>query len=110
MQTFDRSLFGTLWRYALSLRARRNRMLAIRSLDSLPAALRKDIGWPDGHLETATGAEWTTPLAAAGPWSAAASARVMHRRAGDAEVVLLPASAKRRFAPAPPTRKLPVGS
>ena len=110
MQTFDRSLLGTLWGYALRLRARRNRVLAIRMLDSLPAALRKDIGWPDSLEDGAAEVEWRSPLAVVRPWPVGAPASAARRRAAAAEVVLLRAPATRHFASIAPTPKSPVGS
>ncbi len=47
MAAFTPSIFRTLARYAGKFRTMRNEIRTERYLNSLPADLRKDIGWPD---------------------------------------------------------------
>ena len=47
MTAFPPSIFRTIARYAGKIRTMRNDIRTERFLNSLPAELRKDIGWPD---------------------------------------------------------------
>jgi hypothetical protein len=51
MSTFNLSLIGTFRQYAGKLKTMRDEVRTRRMLDSLPAELRKDIGWPDRYPE-----------------------------------------------------------
>jgi hypothetical protein len=51
MATFNSSLLGTFRQYAGKLKTMRDEARTVRLLDSLPADLRKDIGWPDRYPE-----------------------------------------------------------
>ena len=51
MTTFNSSFLGTFRQYAGKLKTMRNEARTRRMLDSLPAELRKDIGWPDHYPE-----------------------------------------------------------
>ena len=47
MDNFTPALFRAVGRYAASYRAMRDEIRTERVLNSLPASIRKDIGWPD---------------------------------------------------------------
>ena len=47
MTAFTPSIFRAIARYAGKFRTMRNDIRTERFLNSLPAELRKDIGWPD---------------------------------------------------------------
>jgi hypothetical protein len=51
MATFNSSFLGTFRQYAGKLKTMRDEARTVRLLDSLPADLRKDIGWPDRYPE-----------------------------------------------------------
>jgi hypothetical protein len=51
MATFNSGFLGTFRQYAGKLKTMRNEARTVRLLDSLPADLRKDIGWPDRYPE-----------------------------------------------------------
>ena len=51
MSTFNSGLLGTFRQYAGKLKTMRNEARTMRLLDSLPADMRKDIGWPDRYSE-----------------------------------------------------------
>ncbi len=51
MGTFGSGVLGTFRPYAGKLKTMRNEARTARLLDSLPAELRKDIGWPDRYFE-----------------------------------------------------------
>ena len=109
MTRFILSIFDPLWRYARRLRAERNQILAEQLLASLPAELRKDIGWPDGCFDRGAWREQDAQPAV-GQWPGRGEnvARRRHRIA--AEVLPLSAPRTRRSVPVLPTRKAPVSS
>ena len=47
MTTFNSGFLGTFRQYAGKLKTMRDEARTVRLLDSLPADMRKDIGWPD---------------------------------------------------------------
>lgn len=49
MHQLNSVLFGAFGQYVGKLRTMRNEIRTRRALDSLPAELRKDIGWPDQY-------------------------------------------------------------
>ena len=49
MTALNRGFLGTFRQYAGKLRTLRNEARTQRFLDSLPADIRKDIGWPDRY-------------------------------------------------------------
>ena len=49
MDNFTPALFRAVGRYAASYRAMRDEVRTERVLNSLPASIRKDIGWPDNY-------------------------------------------------------------
>jgi hypothetical protein len=49
MAPFTSTLLGTFRQYAGKLKTMRDEVRTRRMLDSLPADLRKDIGWPDRY-------------------------------------------------------------
>jgi hypothetical protein len=51
MSTFNTGFLGTFRQYAGKLKTMRDEARTVRLLDSLPADLRKDIGWPDRYPE-----------------------------------------------------------
>jgi hypothetical protein len=51
MSTFNSDFLGTFRQYAGKLKTMRNEARTMRLLDSLPADMRKDIGWPDRYRE-----------------------------------------------------------
>jgi hypothetical protein len=51
MTTFPSGFLGTFRQYAGKLKTMRDEARTVRMLDSLPADLRKDIGWPDRYPE-----------------------------------------------------------
>ena len=51
MSQFNTGFLGTFRQYAGKLKTMRNEARTVRLLDSLPADLRKDIGWPDRYPE-----------------------------------------------------------
>ena len=109
MTRFILSIFDPLWRYAKRLRARRNQILAERLLASLPADLRRDIGWPDGCFDREAWHEQDAqPRVGQRPGRGENAARRRPRIA--AEVLPLPASRRRHSVPVLPTRKAPVSS
>lgn len=55
MTQSPRSLFGALRVYAGKVQTMRNTIRTERFLASLPADIRKDIGWPDAHRFGAAG-------------------------------------------------------
>lgn len=108
MRIFALQVFSMLRRHAVRVRHRRNQVLAVRLLDSLPPALRKDIGWPDqefGGQLNFSGSATPARLRAKMP-----DAGRQRRPAAAAEIVLLPAPATRPFGSISPTRKSPVSS
>lgn len=50
MAAFTPSLFGTISRYAGKIRTLHDDIRTRRLLNSLPAQIRKDIGWPDQFI------------------------------------------------------------
>lgn len=55
MTAFDLRVFGRLSRYAANWRALRENARTERILNSLPADVRKDIGWPEIYSGRPTG-------------------------------------------------------
>ncbi len=55
MTAFTPSIFRSIARYAGKIRTMRNDIRTERFLNSLPAELRKDIGWPDMLAERRAG-------------------------------------------------------
>ena len=51
MTTFGSGFLGTFRQYAGKLKTMRDEVRTVRLLNSLPADLRKDIGWPDRYRE-----------------------------------------------------------
>ena len=51
MTTFSSGFLGTFRQYAGKLKTMRDEARTVRLLNSLPADLRKDIGWPDRYPE-----------------------------------------------------------
>lgn len=51
MSTFNSGFIGTFRQYVGKLKTIRDEVRTQRMLDSLPAELRKDIGWPDRYHE-----------------------------------------------------------
>jgi hypothetical protein len=51
MISFNTGFLGTFRQYAGKLKTMRDEARTVRLLDSLPADLRKDIGWPDRYSE-----------------------------------------------------------
>jgi hypothetical protein len=51
MATFNSGFLGTFRQYAGKLKTMRDEARTVRLLDSLPAEMRKDIGWPDRYPE-----------------------------------------------------------
>lgn len=51
MTPFTSTLIGSLHQYAGKMKTMRDEARTRRLLDSLPADLRKDIGWPDQYPE-----------------------------------------------------------
>ena len=49
MDIFTPTLFRAVGRYTSSFRAMRDEVRTERLLNSLPASIRKDIGWPDNY-------------------------------------------------------------
>lgn len=47
MSTFTPGIFRTVRHYAGKIRTMQNEIRTVRLMNSLPADLRKDIGWPD---------------------------------------------------------------
>jgi hypothetical protein len=67
MLTLARRLFDMVRRKTSAARSRRRQVLSARMLDSLPASLRRDIGWPDRYIGVAADGGWGTPIDVAGP-------------------------------------------
>jgi hypothetical protein len=109
MTRFILSIFDPLWRYAKRVRAARNRILAERLLASLPAGLRKDIGWPEGCFgDEACREQDAQP--AIGQWPGRGENTARRRYRAAAEVLPLSAFRRTHSVPALPTRKAPVSS
>jgi hypothetical protein len=51
MSPNNTGFLGTFRQYAGKLKTMHNEARTVRLLDSLPADLRKDIGWPDRYPE-----------------------------------------------------------
>jgi len=51
MTQSNSGFLGTFRQYAGKLKTMRDEARTVRFLDSLPADLRKDIGWPDRYPE-----------------------------------------------------------
>lgn len=51
MSQFNTGFLGTFRQYAGKLKTMRDEARTVRMLDSLPADMRKDIGWPDRYPE-----------------------------------------------------------
>ena len=51
MTPHNTGFLGTFRQYAGKLKTMRDEARTVRLLDSLPADLRKDIGWPDRYSE-----------------------------------------------------------
>ena len=51
MSPNNTGFLGTFRQYAGKLKTMRDEARTVRLLDSLPADLRKDIGWPDRYTE-----------------------------------------------------------
>ena len=49
MENFTPTFFRAVGRYTASFRAMRDEIRTERLLNSLPASIRKDIGWPDSY-------------------------------------------------------------
>jgi hypothetical protein len=49
MENFTPALFRAVGRYTASYRAMRDEIRTERVLNSLPANIRKDIGWPESY-------------------------------------------------------------
>jgi hypothetical protein len=49
MENFPPTFFKAVGRYTASFRAMRDEIRTERFLNSLPASIRKDIGWPDNY-------------------------------------------------------------
>ena len=109
MPSFARWLLDMLRLHMKAARSRRSRILTARTLDSLPASLRRDIGWPERHIGPVADEEWHTPIEVAPP-PAGAVGPLRRRPARGIGATPAPASRKPVFGVVSPVRRPPVSS